>query len=391
MSLFKPKGSPNWYFDFTFRGVRHYGPTGVADREIAKGIEAAHRTRVAQEHAFGKPKSRPPMALKAAFGRYDNEIGQHTAGANADLQRMDVLLGLLGADTRLADITDDTLAQTVAQIRSRTVKTAKGLQLIAAGTVNRYLELYRRVWRRAAKTWKVECGDEPRWGDLLLPEADERIRSLSVDEETRLFKHLRADYHAMVRFALRTGMRLGNIRALRWRDVDFDAATVTIRMKSRKPGGRNHVVPLTHDLVTLLKGQVGHHFAYVFTYECEKPRRTKGADGKPLLRLKGQRYPFSLNGWRRAWMDALKAADIEDFRFHDTRHTAATRIVRATGNLKIAKELLGHTDIATTSRYAHVDQSDIRAALRAVSQAITKQDDGAGEKGEEEQGAKSAS
>jgi integrase len=390
MSLFKPKGSPYWYFDFTFRGVRHYGQTGVADRETAKGIEAAHRARAAQEHAFGKPKSRPTMALKEAFGRYDIEVGKHTAGADNDLQRMDVLLELLGADSKLADITDDILSQAVAQLRSRTVKRDKEQRLIAASTVNRYLELYRRVWRRAAKTWKVECGDEPGWRELLLTEADGRVRSLSADEEARLFKHLRPDYHAMVKFALRTGMRLGNVRALRWRDVDFDAATVTIRMKSKKPGGRNHVVPLTPDLVTLLKGEAGRHFAYVFTYECEKPRRIKGADGKPLQRLKGGRYPFSRDGWRGAWNDALTAAGIEDFRFHDTRHTAATRIVRATGNIKVAKELLGHTDIATTSRYAHVDQSDVRAALKAVSQAISKPEGDEDGKGVEDQGAKSA-
>ncbi|MBF0326025.1 MAG: site-specific integrase [Alphaproteobacteria bacterium] len=390
MSLFRPKGSQNWYFDFTFRGVRHYGPTGVSNKTEAKGIEAAHKTRIAHEHAFGKPKSRPPMAIKEAFGRYDAEVGQHIATTSADLQRMDVLLTLLGADTPLSDITDDTLAQLVARLRSRTVSRQKEKRLVAASTVNRYLELYRRVWRRAAKTWKVDCGDEPGWSDLLLPEADERIRSLSADEEARLFKHLRPDYHAMVRFALRTGMRLGNIRGLRWRDVDFDTATVSIRMKSRKPGGRHHVVPLTPDLVALLKAEIGRHFTYVFTYECEKPRRIKGADGKPLQRLKGGRYPFSRDGWRRAWADALAGAGIEDFRFHDTRHTAATRIVRATGNIKVAKELLGHTSIATTSRYAHVDQADVRAALTAVSQAITKVGGGDDENSVEDQVVKTA-
>lgn len=391
MSLFKPKNSPNWYFDFVFKGVRHYGSTGVPDRETAKSIEAAHRARIAQEHAFGKPKSRPAMSLKAAFGRYDVERGQHTAGAGNDLQRMAVLLDLLDRDTPLSEITDDTLSHAVAKLRARTVKRGGEKQLIAAGTVNRYLELYRRVWRRAHKTWKVDAGEEPEWSDLLLEEADERIRSLSADEEERLFFHLRADYHPMVRFALTTGMRLGNVRRLRWRDVDFAAATATIRLKSRKPGGRNHVVPLTLSLINLLKAERGNHFAYVFTYECTKPRRIKGADGKPLHRLKGARYPFSRDGWRRAWGDALDAAGIEDFRFHDTRHTAATRIVRITGNIKVAKELLGHTDIATTSRYAHVEQSDVRAAMGAVFQAITKQDADETEISKEDQGAKTAS
>ena len=279
---------------------------------------------------------------------------------------MEVLLAELGSETLLSDIDDDKLARTVARIRSRKVRRGGSVQLIANATVNRYLELYRRVWRRAAKTWKVAVGDEPTWGDLLLEEADERIRSLSADEEARLFQCLRPDYHPMVRFALRTGMRLGNVRALRWRDVDLAAATVTIKMKSRKPGGRNHSIPLTPDLVALLKAEIGRHFAFVFTYECEKPRVAKGAGGKLIQRHKGARYPFSRDGWRRAWNDALAAAGIEDFRFHDTRHTAAT------------------------SRYAHVDQGDVRAALLRVSQAMTKEEQGEAEKSFQDQGAKTA-
>lgn len=374
MSLFRPARSPYWYYNFTYKGIRYYGQTGVADKATAKGIEAAVRAKAAQEDAFGRPKKRPVMVLKEAFGRYDFEIGQHTAGAASDLQRMEVLTEILGAETPLSEIDDNALANAVARIRGRTVGTGDNARLIAPATVNRYLEMYRRVWRRAAKTWKADVGDEPEWGGLLLDEADERIRSLSADEERRLFQNLRADYHPMVRFAIRTGMRLGNIISLKWRDIDFEAATATIKMKSRKPGGRNHVVPLSPDLVALLKVEVGHHFVSVFTYVCAKPRHGRDRDGKLIVRSKGMRYPFTQNGWRKPWVAALSAAGIDDFRFHDTRHTAATRIVRATGNIKIAKELLGHTDIATTSRYAHVDQADVRAALMTVSQAIYKPD-----------------
>lgn len=60
---------------------------------------------------------------------------------------------------------------------------------------------------------------------------------------------------------------------------------------------------------------------------------------------------------------------VSDFRFHDTRHTAATRLVRATGNLKMAQHLLGHSSVTTTTRYAHVTHEDLRAGLEAAARA----------------------
>jgi integrase len=129
---------------------------------------------------------------------------------------------------------------------------------------------------------------------------------------------------------------------------------VSVKVKSRKPGGKVHTVPITGAMLEVLEAQKGNNTVSVFTYEC---KRSRGQ------RLKGERYPFSKNGWRKGWKDALDAAGIEDFRFHDLRHTAATRIVRETGNLKIAMKLLGHSDITATARYAHVTDEDLRQGM----------------------------
>ena len=88
-------------------------------------------------------------------------------------------------------------------------------------------------------------------------------------------------------------------------------------------------------------------------------------------RRKGERYPFSKNGWRKDWWRALEAAGIEDFRFHDLRHTAATRVLRASNNLKVVQEMLGHSDIGTTARYAHAMIEDVRAAMESAQSRNT--------------------
>lgn len=357
MSLYRPKGSPYWHFDFQFKGVRHYGSAGVADKEEARAIEANARAEAVRAIHFGGPTPKAEMTVKAAFGRYWEEIAKYTAHGDAELSRFGVMTAILGADRPFSEIDDGRIAEMVARIRGRKAP-GKGTALITNATVNRYTEALRRVWRRAARVWRTAvAGDEPQWRLHLLPEADERVRELRADEERALFAALRRDVHPMVRFAITAGLRLGNVIRLTWRQVDLDAGVITIKMKSKKPGGRAHSIPISPGMRAFLAEQRGQHPIYVFTYVC---RRSRGKRKKDL------RYPFSANGWRKDWRKALAAAGIEDFRFHDTRHTAASRIVRATGNLKVAQRLLGHASIASTTRYAQVTSDDVLAALTAV-------------------------
>ena len=90
------------------------------------------------------------------------------------------------------------------------------------------------------------------------------------------------------------------------------------------------------------------------------PRRKKPG------RRAGERYPFTATALRTRWDEARKAAAIEGFRFHDLRHTAATRILRATQNLATTAKVLSHRNLKTTMRYAHVLDDDIRRAQDAA-------------------------
>jgi integrase len=181
---------------------------------------------------------------------------------------------------------------------------------------------------------------------------------LSADEESRLFEKLPANLVPIVEFALLSGQRRTAIIELRWSDVDLQAARAKVRAK----GGGWHNFPLSPRMVAIIAAQP-KVCPQVFTYVCTRqaPRR---AD-RPARQV-GERYPFSKQGWARQWRKALERAGIEDYRFHDNRHTAATRNLRATGNLKGVQKLLGHTNIETTSRYAHALEDDVRAMLFAT-------------------------
>lgn len=342
MSLYKPKDSPYWHFDFVVKGRRFYGSTGVAEKTAARSIEAAERLK-----AVTGALKRPHMSVDVATEKYYQEKGKHLASSATVNYQLDNLVDGLKAATLLADVDGGTLAEYVARRRAN----------VSNASVNREIELLRRVYKRADKVWRVDVGEMPNWSEILLPEPEGRVRELTDAEEGRLFAELRPDFHAMARFAIWTGLRLSNVIGLRWDQVDFDAKVIRLKVKSRKPGGEARVLPITPLLMALLQGERRRHKEFVFTYECHRRRPE---------RRRGDRYPFTKTGWRRPWKAALSQAKVSDFRFHDTRHTAATRVLRVSGNLKLTKDMLGHRNIATTARYAHVLVDDVARAMEAT-------------------------
>src|SRR3546814_1834209 len=86
-------------------------------------------------------------------------------------------------------------------------------------------------------------GPLPDWSQLILKEPQGRTRELTEEEEAALFKHLRADFHPLFRFALMTGLRLKALTTLTWRQVDWDAGQIRVRLKSHTPDGTEHVLP----------------------------------------------------------------------------------------------------------------------------------------------------
>jgi len=358
VSVYKPKGKPYYHYDFIVRGLRFHGSTGTKNRAAAQQVEAARRI----EAATGAIRRRP-MTMNEAAERFYQEIAQHQAsGEDVDRWLMR-LVKRVEPGRLLSEIDDDLVARIVGERRADRARNKK--TPVSPGTVNRdTTELLRRIMRRADKVWKVDVGEMPDWGQHLFEEPEERVREASYDEEDRIFASLRQDLHPIVRFAMISGCRLGECRRLTWADVDFDRSEIRIVGKSKRPGGKLRIVPMTRAMVALLQGCRGHHPVYVFTYVCERPRTSR--DGT-VVRRKGERYPISRDGWRRLWADALDHARVRNFRLHDTRHTSATRGLRASGNLKAVQKQLGHADIKTTAKYAHVLVEDIRDMMEAAS------------------------
>lgn len=356
MGLYRRADSPRWWYSITIDGHRFRGPCGTESKEEAKLVIAEKRI---QHRAEARSGTISEITLNDAFVRYWQEHAGRLRSEKDIARTGEVLISGLGKNTTLSALTGDEISAYVAKRRRH----------LSDASVNRELTILRAVMRMAALRWgKAVASIE--WKRQFLIEPAPRDRTLSPEEEDRLFAALRSDFHGLVRFALAAGLRLDNARTLRWSQVSWDEGLIRIRLKSKRPGGDVHAIPISRRIAAILSAEKGRHETFVFTYIQQ---RARSADTREHERIVGERRPFTKSGWRRMWMKALKEAEISDFRFHDLRHTHATRLLRATGNLALVKRMLGHRSIATTMRYAHSDAEDLKAGLERLEDAgVTK-------------------
>lgn len=348
MSVYRQKGRATYTYDFQYRGQRFAGDTGATNKRDAEAVERRIRAEKREEVDRAERDARLPMTWGEARDRYWLEVGQHHAppGNRHTEWSLDWLTAHIGRTKPIRDIRTGNVAELVARRRGDGVGPA---------TVNRSVtEPLRKVLIRARDAWEQEIAPI-RWGQHLLDEPQERVRELSTDEEQRLLQQVRPDYQPIIRFALASGVRLSGCLSLRWSDIDWGNRSISIRGK----GGRDYRVPLSVEMRSILWPLQGGDPSHVFCYVAQRTR-----DGRKA----GDWQPITLNGLSSEWKRAREAAGLVDYRFHDNRHTRATRLLRNTGNLKMVQRLLGHTRIETTVRYAHVTTDDLMRALDAESQ-----------------------
>lgn len=369
MSVYKRPTSPHFHYDFQWRGHRFYGSTEETDRRAAERFERAEKDRVKAAAASAVPRAEMPFDLAADL--YWQEIGQHTSEHDLE-SKLGRLVEMIGPNTAIGDIDDEMLASLVVRRRCEIRENAKAkpgkqdaakARPVSAATVNRTTtELLRRVLTFMRKKKRVALPKEPIYGDHILREPKERIRELAFDEEARIEAFEREGYREIRLFAQATGLRRRNCTDMTWSQVDWENGVIRVVQKGEDP----HQIPLTPELIDLLWPLyvARHHETAVFTFVAERTRNYE-ATGKRFE--KGKRYPITYEAWGTEHRRLCAAAGVKDFRIHDQRHTAGSRTMRASKNMRAVQKLLGHKDLATTARYAHAMQDDVAEAMSARS------------------------
>lgn len=356
MSVYKRKGAKTYSYDFQYKGARFSGDTGETSRREAERVEAAERDRAIRDFLSQRRQPVAAMRFDQAVARYWEEVGQTHKNAATTLTVLEWLQREVGPTTTLREIDDNLVAGLVTKRRreGRSVA-AKSNRPLAPATINRtVIQPLRRLLRRAALVWKVPVGDV-KWGLHLLKEPKERVREASLGEEASIRLQLRNGYDVMVDFAFHSGCRRMEMLGLTWDSVDFAGERFVVTGKN----GKSRTLPITPYLRQLFEQCTGHHPHQVFTYVAARTDKRKGL-------VKGQRYPITEEGMKTAFRRALSKTGVSNFRFHDTRHTMATRTLRHS-NIRVVQQLLGHEDVATTAKYAHAVVDDVAAAMNAAS------------------------
>lgn len=296
------------------------------------------------------------MTFDVAAARYWTEKGQYSKERDLteSIQR---LVDWIGPRTPIVEITDNTISQLVARRRGEPRMGRPKLGLVSVATVNRSVtELLRRILTRARKIWRIPLPNEPQWPEHILGEKDERIRELGFDEEERFREFERPDYRAVRLFAQATGLRRREITSLTWAQVDWSNGVMRVVGKGDKP----LVLPITPEITEILWPLRGHHETHVFTFVATRTIRNPKTG---LHYIKDQRYPITAQGWASVFRRMRRDAGVGDFRLHDLRHTALTRTLRSSKNIRAVQKMAGHADIKTTMRYAHAMLDDIAEAM----------------------------
>ena len=234
------------------------------------------------------------------------------------------------AETWKRAFKDRTLRQIVPGDVERCV--AKRLESVAPASVNRELAFLKRVFNVAIADGLADSN--PVRSVKMFKENNQRVRFLAEEEETRLRAILNADQWPIVAVAIHTGLRQSEQFNLRWETVDFANGVITI---PRSKSGELRRVPMNDAVREFLRAQ---------------PSRLKGEYVFPSST--GETPLDARNFVRRVFLPALERGEIEGFRWHDLRHTFASRLVMAGVDLRTVQELMGHKTINMTLRYSHL-------------------------------------
>jgi integrase len=274
--------------------------------------------------------------VKITFGEFGKRYMEHAKVNKRSWLRDEQMLGHLnkffGSERQLSEITS-------ADIEGYKMRRRAS---VSGATVNREMALLKRMFNLAIE-WDLYLGLNPFRKVKFFREFNTGLRVLSLEEEEKLLCNAAPYLQDLIRFALNTGLRVGEIFSLCWSNVDLEKNILNVfAPKTQKIRG----IPINAEARKVLEYWVlGKRNEFVF-YNPET--------GKPFVDLK--------NGFIRA----CRKAGITGVTWHTLRHTFASRLVDRGVDIVTVKELLGHSSITVTMRYTHTNLESKRAAVEKL-------------------------
>ncbi len=349
-----------WYSDFVFQGERYVKSHGPINKKAAKDKDRIFRVAVL-EGTYKKEKDNP--RFDKALDEYLKRIKvARESGTYKTYEHKARYLKKFFGSKKINKIENNQvlmrkyLESRKKEVMANQIRLGRTEKEVTFSSINRELAIMRAMYNELIKAGKavrnpvslVKMFREP-----------ERETILSEEEEDRLFEAIdkidcRGDHlKDVVLIGLHTGMRRGEILGIHKSWVNFKESVIVVPRNQQKIKKKDKRVPINSEVKPIIErlimeaGPNGYLFENLGT-------------GKPILDVK------------KSWLHALKLAGphgklgVDRLRIHDLRHTAATRLMRNTGNMKLVARYLGHTDIKTTARYLHPDDNDLALAAESL-------------------------
>ncbi|MFT4112400.1 tyrosine-type recombinase/integrase [Silvibacterium sp.] len=349
-----------WWYEFVFQGQRIRESTNTSNKEIA-GRAERERRRALELGASGLTEKKQPQLFSVAAKRWLETNSAHWSASNTRIEKYNVehLLPHFGK-LLLTDVSADSISRYQAKRKKDEASNR---------TINMEVGTLRAIMRKH-RLW---ANIQP---DVRMLKARQDIgRALSEDEQHRLLtackKSRSRSLYPAVLLSLHTGLRNGELRLLRWRQIDLIERTLEVG-KSKTVGGEGRLVPLSQ-AATLCLQEWRSQFPDVEPAHYVFPSERYGLDSFE----DGQCLPYEIQpdkpigSWKVAWTAARTTAKVS-CRWHDMRHTFVSAMAEGQASDATIMALAGHLSRKMMEKYSHTRNEAKRAAIAILDQGKEK-------------------
>lgn len=331
------QGRERWYLDYRDAGgkrIQKVAGHAFSSDEAISALKSAVFKEHRKEWGIQAP---PERVLFSEFSRMylDDYAKQNKRSWKDDHYRLRASMGPFFDNFALGEITPHMIEQYKAH------RLESG---VSKSTVNREITLLKKMFNLAID-WQLASNNPVVKVKLFSEKGTQKERILSESEEQRLLSKCPDFLRPIVFMALNTGMRRGEILNLKWSQVDLEKRQIRVLQTK---SGLMRMIPINEPLqgvLSLLRAKNGQN-------ELVFPNPMTG---KPYVELK------------KSFKQACSNAGVQELRFHDLRHTFATRLIEAGVDIITVRDLLGHFSVKVTQRYTHSGQVQKAQAVKVLA------------------------
>ncbi len=337
------KRHKKWWVDFCFRQIRYRRPSPVNSKSGALAYELQLKQKLSRGEPLDPQIDKTPTFKQFARDWFETYVKNNNK--HSEIVSKETILRV-----HLVPYFGHRKLDEIKNLDVEKYKAKKISQELAPKTINNHLATLKKAFRCAMEWGEIE--KHPIIKPLKVP--PQKYDFLSPEECEQLLDAADGIFHDMIAVALGTGLRFGELIALNWEDVDFNAGELTIKqayvrgiLGSTKSNRIRHI-PMSHSVSAVLY-PMRQSEGLVFS----DPR------GNPL------KQDFCIKKLR----SICRKAGLREIGWHTLRHTFASHLAQRGANLSAVQGLLGHSDIQTTMRYAHINRAVLREAITILDGA----------------------